>query len=430
MMPIVQDFVKRWWWLLGIQFLVTFVFWALPGPMAQRIHFENLGPIALSFDLMRGLARSCLALPLARRAFARQIWIGVILVPTAVGSLAMLCASIFHGDFSMQDWALHSVIGCAISGSLLLLLTGMPTKPSTTILGQWRDGIFGALWGMGMMVSMLFLFMGSAVFPNLNAFIPWVLSAMGVGTILSYFTTQRMVVNRAIPLGTRQGSLNSRMTPDVETVAGWRLWIRLELRNQLLLGSMVFCGLLLTRMITHSQGMQTGGVLEFGQMGAFMMMGTLMMFMFGVMSLRAMRGLPISRQLLATIFVLRPMLGCLTICLFFVLCGLLFGTSSALSFGGILTLLISGALMANIQAICFRFPHPLFGICVTFFVGPFVAGYEHLQRFVTQAPILICCLIVAGYLGAWMLHFRFLRTSSKIYRRQAWLARFMPTANR
>ena len=430
MMPIVQDFVKRWWWLFGIQFLVTFVFWALPGPMAQRIHFENLGPIAFSFDLMRGLARSCLALPLARRAFARQIWIGVILVPSCVGSLAILGATTIHGSFSLGGWALHSLIGLGIAGSLLLLLTGMPAQPSSTIMGQWRDGIFGALWGMGMMVSMLFLFMGSAVFPNLNASMPWILGALGVGTILSCFTTQRMVVNRAMPLGTRQGSLNSTMTPDVETVAGWRLWIRLELRNQLLLGSMVFCGLLLTRMITHSQGMQTGRVLEFGQMGAFMMMGTLMMFMFGVMSLRAMRGLPISRQLLATIFVLRPILGCLTICLFFVLCGLVFGTPSALSFEGIFTLLISGALMAIIQAIGFRFPHPLFGISVAFFVGPLFVAYEHLQRFVAQAPILILCLIVAGFFVAWILHFRFLRTSSKIYRRQAWLARFMPTANR
>ena len=430
MMPIVQDFVKRWWWLFGIQFLVTFVFWALPGPMAQRIHFENLGPIALSFDLMRGLARSSLVLPLSRRSFARQIWIGVTIVPTCVGSLAMLGASIFHGNFSPVDWALHTLIGLSIAGSLLLLLTGMPTQPSTTTLGQWRDGIFGALWGLGMMSSMMFLFMGSAVFPRLNASIPRLLTMMGAGTILSYFTTQRMVVNRSTPPSTRQGSQIVTGTPDTETLSGWSLWIRLELRNQLLLGSMVFFGLLITRTVTNSLRMQRGNGLEFGQMGLFMMMGAIMMFMVGIMSLRAMRSLPISRQRLALMFVLRHMLACLTICLFFVLFGLAFGTQSASTFGGILTLLISGAIMAIIQAIGFRFPHPLLWICVAFFVGPTVSIYEHLQRFVTQAPVPFICLIVAGYAGAWMMHFRFLRTSSKIYRRQAWLARFLPTANR
>lgn len=429
-MPIVQDFVRRWWWLFAIQFLVTFVFWALPGSMSQRIHFENFGPIALSFDLMRGLARSSLALPLARKAFARQLWIGVILVPTCVGSLAMLGASVFHGNFSPSVWALHTLIGLTIAGSLLLLLTGMPTQPSTTTLGQWRDGIFGALWGLGMMSSMLFFFMGSAVFPSLNASIPWILGVLGAGTVLSYFTTQRMVENRAIPPGARQVSPMVTRTPDMEIASGWSLWFRIELRNQLILGSMVFFGLLITRTITNSQRMPRGNVLEFGQLGSFMMMGTMMMFIIGIMSLRAMRSLPISRQRLASMFALRPVVACVTICLSFVLFGLVFGSQNSLTLGGVLTLLISGALMSIIQAIGFLFPHPLAVICVAFFVGPMVAIYGHLQRFVTNFPVSIIGLIVAGYVGAWILHLRFLRTSSKIYRRQTWLARFIPAANR
>ena len=430
MMPIVQDFVKRWWWLFAIQFLVTFVFWALPGAMSQRIHFENFGPIALSFDLMRGLARSSLALPLARRVFARQLWIGVILVPASVGSLAMLGASVFHGNFSPSVWALHTLIGLTIAGSLLLLLTGMPTQPSATTLGQWRDGIFGALWGMGMMASMIFLFTGSAIFASLDASIPWILGVLGAGTVLSYFTMQRMVVNRAMPPGARQAAPMAARVPDTESARGWGLWFRIELRNHLLLAGMVFFGLLITRTFTNSQRMPRGNGLEFGQIGSFMMMGTIMMFLMGIMSLRAMRSLPISRQRLASMFALRPVVASLTICLSFVLFGLVFGTQSSLTFGGVLTLFVSGALMAIIQAIGFRFPHPLFVICVAFFVGPMVVMYEHMQRFVTNAPAPIICLILAGYLGAWMLHFRFLRTSSKIYRRQTWLARFMPTANR
>ena len=432
MNPLVVDFAKRMKWLFLIQFVATTSVWAQPRGM--MIHLENLGPLLLFFNLMRGLARSCSALPISRLSIARGMWVAAVVLPTIVGSVAVLAGSCIHGTFSLVEWLQHTLIGLGLAGSALFLLTCLPTTQSTTPARSFRDAVIGSLWGLSMMSSMAFVFLGNTFLQyastSLTTFIAVIMAVLAT---LSYGTTQRMVTARAMRPVLFQSN-TSRTKPTIaETEVGWRLWLKMELNGQVLNFAMALGGGLFARMLTGALGVPAKPEMAFGQMSIFLIIATFVSFVFGAGALRAMRSLPISRDLLARLFLFRSIISVVNIWSAFQVVGFIFGTRLTIDRPTVLTVFCIGGTMSIIQAIALRFPHPFYGLVACFCTGPLILLYGATQSLGSQGYRYagwFMLMIIFTYTVSFRLHRRWILTSSKIYRRPTWLARFTPAAGR
>lgn len=430
---LVYDFAKRLKWFFLLQFVVTTIFWALPREMMQKLHFENFGPAIIFFDMMRGSIRTCSALPISRRALARGIWMSAVILPTIVGSLAIVVGSCLHGTFSIAEWVRHTLIGGGMGGTVMFLLTCLPTTPSTTAAGKLRDTVVGMLWGFSMMFSMAYVFLGNTLFHAASSGLTTIMYViMAVLTLLSYATAQRMVIARATRIVLSTPS-TSRSVPAPETAVGWNVWVKMELRGQFLIFTMVLLGGLITRMLTDKLGLPPNPEMQFGQLAIFFFMATFFSFIFGHGALRAMRAMPISGDTVARLFLFRSLASVLNIWLVSQLITLVCGSNSPFNPHAMLTAIFLGGILSILQALAFRYPHPWIVFAGCLCLGPMILLYGKAQTLSAQAGIhttWIILIIIATYATSWALQRRWIRTSHKIYRRLAWMARFSPAPSR
>ena len=79
MNPLTLDFIRRWKWLLLVQFVITTGAWILhAGEPKARLHLVVIVAVAMSWDLMRGLVRAQLGLPQRRSSIAAGLWLSVV----------------------------------------------------------------------------------------------------------------------------------------------------------------------------------------------------------------------------------------------------------------------------------------------------------------------------------------------------------------
>ncbi|RYD26993.1 MAG: hypothetical protein EOP86_25180, partial [Verrucomicrobiaceae bacterium] len=250
MIRFLRDFAGRWKWLLLIQLIVSAAGWAFSqrirtphgGSSAALEHLEFGVAVAMSWDLLRGLNRACLAWPVTGKSLARGMWLAVAGIGPFVSSLAVLPGLLYcmAAKLPLPSWSilsLHVVLSFLLGGILQFVLTGLRIGIAPTLGGQVRDGFFGMLWGLslsatgwlGLVIPMRWedIHTGGAV----------ILGFMAVITLISWFTTPGMVVARAAPAvggpGRSAAPEASNTEPRIsllQGVSGWPLWLGLELR--------------------------------------------------------------------------------------------------------------------------------------------------------------------------------------------------------
>lgn len=415
MMLVLPDFIRRHTWLWLGQFFMALIFWSLPGLMSQKMHLECVGAVAISFDLMRGLARSSLGWPVSQRSLAGQLWIGGVLVPTLVSALATAASTLIGNPLPLEIWALHIWLGFGIAGTFMLLLSRMPGRASTTRLGQIHDAICGGLWGLGlsgsMMMSIFFMY------PSFDSISLYFRTAclLTPFAIWSIFTTQSLIQRRALTASAVVPHPTTAISR--ETATGWKLWLRLELRwHGLIALMMLFMALIsyTARFFTHGAFPAQVTINQFTFVVIF---SSLFFLSFGVGSVRALRALPISHRLLILLFLLRPFICSILGCLYI---SLLNGATVNL----LLFHLALGAIVALGQAVVIHYLKPWLAILLFMVCSSLMLPLELMGGEISFFPSLLLFVIIAGYAtAAWLIHHS-LRHSPRLYRAPAWFSRF------
>jgi hypothetical protein len=419
-MLVFTNFLQRWWWLLLFQFVVTLASWVGAGFV---IHLEMLPAIVISFDLMRGLARSALALPVARKTLARTIWVSAVVVPALVSLTAMSVALLVSTKVPLSIGFWHGCIAVIYPGLITCILTGLPARPSEGVLGKVRDVVFSLLWGLSLYSSVfLSIFIRQEHFP-LNAFVKGAIGLAAGLTVASYFTVEKMIIQRVNRIQVKPAMPLAAGPAAVESRRGWPVWWKIELRWHAMLGAMVVVGMAIGSIMTFTgpQGNHDG---IYSQMGMLSLMTLMPVFALGIGSMRCLRMLPIATSTLATLFVLRPFIQSLVVCTILQVSLILWkidGFPPSASF--LVIALGSGAALA--QAILLRNPKPWLAIVCLALGAPFMMTFGLLLRQPSGFSWLLLPVAAGFYLLAWLLTRRWIRRSSKLYRPQSWLLRMV-----
>ncbi len=163
---IVQNFLRRWGIVIGLCSAAQLAFTYFASTRETGNIFFPLilfmGPVLLSFDLSKGIARAILLLPVQRREVTKTLcWIGIGL-PTlwvAILSVCSMTASVVFDQTVALDWSrlIQTVITAFASLSIVYFaLTGLPTNVKEAQEWSARSLFFGALWGFSIGGSMLF----------------------------------------------------------------------------------------------------------------------------------------------------------------------------------------------------------------------------------------------------------------------------------
>jgi hypothetical protein len=424
-MLVFMNFLQRWWWLVMIQFVVTMAFWMGAGVV---IHLGMLPAIVMSLDLMRGLSRSVLALPVARKSLARMIWVSSVVVPAVVSLAAMALALLLSSKVPWSIGVWHCAIAVVFPGLITYILTGLPARPSEGILGKVRDTLYGGLWGLSISGSCflsIFLQQGSFLLSI------WVKGAIGLAavlTIASYFTVEKMVLQRANRYQAKPAMPSSSRPAAIELKRGWPVWWKIELRWHILLGSMMVFGMALGSLMTFS-GSQANHSGIYTHLGMFSLMTLMPVFALGIDSLRGLRMLPISTSTLATLFVLRPLVQSLIIS-GILLASLAIWKIDDIPASGVFLVIAFGSVAALAQAVILRNPRPWLMIVCMSFGAPLMMGVTLMTNPQHGFSWTLLPVAVGTYLLAWLLTRRWIRRSSKLYRPQGWFLRIIGGAAR
>jgi hypothetical protein len=424
-MLILKNYVTRWWFLFVAQFVIMGAASLLPVMKSRPFHFEMLLPIALSWDLMRGLPRATLGLPIKLNQVSLEIWLGTVVVAGIVGSVAFGLSGLLSPNLSPGVWLFHSVLAFLFPGTLLFLLSGMPTRPSMTFFGKLRDGLFGALWGISFSCFMFIPMVAPAEFATLTKLEMSIVLLLGFFTISSFFTCRRMLVNRSAPRVAVVPSLAPTKPEKLETATGWRLWLRVELQWQVMVAVMTVLGMLVVMGVTRGIAGGGAGVNPLtGQLGFFTMIAAMPLVGVGIGSLRALRALPISHATITTLFVARPLVASLTIGMIHIAFSVVSGFDEG-ALEKVLLLIALGAIVAFFQSFVVRKPKAWLMVLLISFAGPLALLLDYVRRQSADSLIILLPLSIVPYAAAWLLHYRWLRSGSQIYRTQGWMQRFV-----
>ena len=422
-MRLLTNFIQRWWWLLLGQFLLTICLWLIGGIV---VHFEVLPVIVMSLDLMRGLSRSVMAFPVARKTFARMIWVSAVVLPIVLSLSAMSVAFLLSSKISFYQYLWHCAVGVVFPGLVMFILTGLPTRPSEGAWGKVRDSLFGALWGLSISgSSFLSIFQHRSEFP-VNV---WTLTGLGLAAVLSvvsYFTVESMAVSRANR--TQIQTVPHRTANVVESARGWPVWCKIELRWHVMLGVIVVFGMAMSAVITSSM-MSRNPTGLYTQLGMFAMMTLMPVFAVGIGSLRSLRALPISSATLATLFLLRPFIQSLIISGVLLACMRIFSIENNQP-TALHTIILLGGAAALVQAFLLRNPMRWLAFVILSFAAPFLMALSFLAPMRPGYSWMLLPAALVAYLLAWFLTHHNIRSSSKLYRTQNWFFRILGGAAR
>jgi len=208
MKPIVIDFLRRWWWLYVLGFvlaLVNDVFAISPNNHVFAPYFfaTILGPVfVLGADLVRGAAGVHFILPIAKRKIGISYWIVGVCVPTILSSLALVAAILTARIFQLSHpigWGqlpLTVIASFLIAGSVFLLLTMFNAAPQKGLWNNVLPVAAGGLWGASMF-SPIFLKQLLELRPGDTVTIA-ALTVLGLLlTIIGWLRAEQIVVLRA-----------------------------------------------------------------------------------------------------------------------------------------------------------------------------------------------------------------------------------------
>lgn len=449
MIRFLRDFAGRWKWLLLLQLIVSAAGWAFNqsvharhgGGAAALHHLEFGTAVAMSWDLLRGLNRACLAWPVTRKSLARGMWLAVAGIGPFISCLAVLPGFLYcmAAGLPLPSWSilsLHVVLSFLLGGTLQFVLTGLRTRIAPTWGGKMRDGFFGMLWGLslsatgwlGLVIPMRWedIHPGGAV----------IMGFMAAITVVSWFTTPGMVVGRAVPAVGEPGTRAGRETPTtvarnplIPGVSGWPLWLGMELRWMLFLPLMVALVIGGLRGIggLSSPGVKAAvvaGPNQYSSLGMLCAMLLLPMFSLSCGPLRAFAAMPVGRISRSLLMVLRPPVYALVMFASFLLLSRIAGQAG----GGIpraaCLFALIGSLTSLLQSFLIRWPSFAAVIALGAVLAP-AAMLLFPLVFREEFPVLWLPVASAGILLlAGALHLRWLRASTKIYRSLPWLQRY------
>ena len=433
MNPITRDFIRRWNWLLLIQFAATTIGWILHA-RGSNLHFEMFPAIAMSLDITRGLVRTCLGLPFTRDVMARGLWFSVAALSPIITIVSMFLATIFCFMCSMTlpSWHLlsfHLVIAILLSGTMQFLLTSLPTRVATTVPERIRDGVIGLCWGLGISATVWISFLLPAGWEGIGTGGRMIMGLLAVLSAASWFTTRSMQARRAM---TRPAAgspvIISSPHSGLSGPGGWKLWLRLEMDSlaPVCLIVLIFMGINELIAMATSQGVRTamrGPSTNYTTLGMMGAMSIMPLMARAVSPARAFQALPITRGKQALLLASRPVIYCL--CLFMIFSGisLLIGPGTGEEGSVFYAFALIGSLMSLGQAVFVRFPRFPVAMAMGMFLAPVVIISLPLLVQPGKSAFWMAVLGLALFPVSWLLHRRWLRTSSQFYRSQGWLLR-------
>jgi hypothetical protein len=323
MKKIMLDHFRRWWWVcllggLGCQATAFTAFMttknASAGNMFPLIMF--LGPFLLSFDLMRGHARTLLSMPVTVPQIARAWWLVAVAIPALALAVMIAIAFVVLSIFSstppvMGNAVIYWLMNFLLLGTMFFALSGLPSKQNAASgRDRVRGAIFGALWGISFSV---WIFWNALVaYRSVGAVI--FISVCSVLTVAGWFNAENMVIERAGLRVRGAGTVkNSKPSRCAEGHGGLRYLSEALAQRILFIGMLMFVFCLFIFWIMNFGKLVNGGsqdsfpLLSMFSFQFLWMMGLQIAPM--VSQLRYLRTLPVPAVKLAAIFVSVPAVG-------------------------------------------------------------------------------------------------------------------------
>ena len=433
MNPITRDFIHRWNWLLLIQFAATTIGWIMH-ERGSKLHFEMFPAIAMSRDITRGLVRTWLGLPLTRAVMARGLWFSVAALSPVLTLTGMILATGFCLICGMTPPPLdllgfHLVVAVLLSGTMQFLLTSLPTRAATTVPERIRDIVISLGWGLSISATMWISFLLPAGWEEIGTGGRMIMSLMAVLSAASWFTTRSMLVRRAMarPAAGTPLIISSAKSA-LSGASGWKLWSQLEMGALAPVCFMMlfFMGIMELMAMASSQGVSTamrGPSTTYTTLGMMGAMSITPLMARAASPARAFRALPITREKQALLLACRPVIYCL--CLFMVFSGisLLMGRGTGEEGSVFSAFVLIGSLMSLGQAVFVRFPRFPVAMAMGMFLAPMVIISLPLLVHPGKSAFWMAVLGLALFPVSWLLHRRWLRSSSQFYRSEGWLQR-------
>lgn len=455
MILLLRNFVWRWkWWLLA-QFVAGAACWIYDHNLSgnpdrnQPVvnHLELVIGVAMSWDLMRGVSRACLAFPMSRTALARGLWLAVAGIGPLVSCLAVFPSLVvgFLTGRPVPSWneiSLHMVLSFLLGGAIQFVLTGLPVKTSPTWPGKLRDMVFALMWGLSISSPGWLGRVIPAGWEKIHAG-GWIaLGLMAAAAVASWFTTPGMVAGRITPAASGQpartplekrSSVENGRNEQSEREAfrrpgGWKVWLGLELRWMLFLPLMALVILGSLRLMGSFSSGGAKAAIEsdpnrFSSLGALCSMMVIPMFSLSCGSIRAFAALPVRRDLYALLMALRPPVYCLTMFAAFVLLSWAMGSPVGGLVSAACAFALIGAVTSLLQPFLIRWPSFPAALGLGMLLTPATMLLLPVSLKTGMPLIWMPQLSVAFILISAALHRRFLRTSSTVYRSLPWMQR-------
>ena len=162
---IVNSFLRRWGLIIGLCSVVHVIMTFVNANNSRDNFFFPLilfiGPVALSLDLTKGLARVVVLLPIRKKEIVKTWWwigVGLPVVLISILTIVTSCIAALWNHGTTVQWAsiVQTLILAFTSISIMYFaLTGLPNNPAEAQSRSGKSAFFGALWGLSIGGSML-----------------------------------------------------------------------------------------------------------------------------------------------------------------------------------------------------------------------------------------------------------------------------------
>ncbi|HOZ50194.1 MAG TPA: hypothetical protein PLO37_26350 [Candidatus Hydrogenedentes bacterium] len=157
MWSFVGDFSRRWWLAFPALAVVAMMSGAAPFFLVWLV---LAGPLALSWDAMRGALKAHGTLPVTKKTLGHAMWFeAVVLFPLVCAPIVGLAQ--VYGAFvspatveGFAETAFLYVVGMGLASFLFLLLLIQPNALEGGLGAGVKGGVFGGLWGLSFGSSM------------------------------------------------------------------------------------------------------------------------------------------------------------------------------------------------------------------------------------------------------------------------------------
>jgi hypothetical protein len=443
MNPLTLDFIRRWKWLLAVQFTAVSAGWIFHGRESQaRLHLEIAVAIAMSWDLMRGYVRGQLGLPQGGAAIAAGLWWSVVGAGAAVQISGMLLggvvlAPLFGLEVDPGALGLHAVLAVLMLGTAQFFLTGLPAAPPRTLSGHLKAGFFGLMWGLSMWGFFALTFIDPAGWRDVTPGEAAVLVLLGGCAVASWFTTRKMVQDRAVPV---HGSAPAKASGiPVNALPGATVWrVRLLQEGRWFLPVVVMVALAAAFMISINwHTIESGWPWRltttdyiYRSMGMLCVMTVFPLVAVSAGTLRACRGFPVPLRHWALLVAFRPFAAGVLVFGLFTLMVWAVSRSSVVEGKALLTFLPLCSALSLIQALMLR--HPRLPVVLGLLILISMLGTlfpEILRHYRPSVPGMLAAALAMLGLSC-VLHLRWLGRGSRIYRLNQGILRMAGGAQR